>query len=302
MKGAFPLYAVASSLAIIASQDVSALEFDASGRYTWLLPKTVLDAAITYTVKECRVVKDAAGKDNTEATVSISATLSPRYIPDLRVGQQSIKLGELQNAFQNQDISITTFATSHILNSIGSAPADQTLQIAGSVITAIPKLFGIALKTAAVPLGTQVTVAGVATGENPTITPVPAACQSKDNLQACQALACVAGLKAMMSNNDLLMAGGLDDTTQKRATAANQAALALITDLQSRLSFTLKSTIDPGFTPIQVDADREANGYVEAGNGQVQKDGLIAKYCPSARKLADVGLTESLKDETKAEF
>src|ERR1700680_3944365 len=57
-------------------------------RFSWLLPKTVLDATFVYTYQDCT---------NDTLKIKISATLVPRAIPDPLVGQKKIELNDLKS-------------------------------------------------------------------------------------------------------------------------------------------------------------------------------------------------------------
>ncbi len=280
---------ISLAIFVLSSQRGEALEFNDTPRYTWFLPKTVLDATVAYAIKECNT-------NTKEVQFNITPSLTPRYVPDLRIGQQSIKLDELQSALVNKNISITTYGSSGILNSIGSEPADQTAQIGGSVIGGISKLVGIALGTAALSDFEKVQIPGVTL---PT-------CQALDKADACQKARCIADLKTQISSNDVAIAGGLDEAAQKKDTAANQAAQSVITDLQADLSFTIKTTIDPGLSPIKINPAKEDEASIEtiksynavaddrAETGNVELDGLAAAFCPSEEQLKHIGV---LKDE-----
>ncbi len=227
----------------------------------------------------------------------------------MRIGQQTINIEELNDTFKNKNITITTFGSSHILNSIGSQPADQTAQIVGGVIGGIPKLVAIALGTGSV-LAEKVEIPLPSTPDSvpppPSLQAIPTECLN-DKANVCEKSACVSDLKAIITKNDLLMVGGLDDATQKKATAANQAALNLISDLQAGLSFSIKTTIDPGLSPRQVDPEREDTALIGAidaeakkTDGHVETDGLVAAFCPSENQLIKLGLISFDKSKPAA--
>ncbi len=170
---------ISLAIFVLASQRGEALEYNDTPRYTWFLPKTVLDTTVTYAVKGCK--PGASGIP--EVQFNITPSMTPRYVADLRIGQQSVKLTELEAPLQNKSISVTTYGPSGILNSIGSEPADQTAQIAGAIIGGIPKLVGIALGTAALSARDKISAPGVG--------PLPT-CQALDKADACQKVGCIA--------------------------------------------------------------------------------------------------------------
>jgi hypothetical protein len=235
-------------------------------RLTWLLPKTVLDATIVYTYQDC-----TAG----HLTVKITPTLTPRAIPDLVAGQQSIFTDSLEKYFQDNNISVLTLSDSHLLSSLGSAPSSQVTQIASNVLGGITKLVAIGL-------GTQAPV-DKTTGAPP---PVIAVCSPDDDPNSAQSITKqIKDLKKTIQDANAALAKGGDDAAQKKNTAAIQAAQNLITTLQDQISITIKTTIDPGISSVLVDPYGDVGAIVPSGNGTVNKSGLVATICPSVDQL-----------------
>lgn len=93
----------AISVLAISSEVATALEADLSTRYTWMLPKTVLDVTLAYSFQDCT---------DTSAKFKITPTLAERPIADLRVGQKSLSPEAMQSFQQDKSISLQTFAGS----------------------------------------------------------------------------------------------------------------------------------------------------------------------------------------------
>lgn len=234
-------------------------------RLTWLLPKTVLDATIVYTYQDC-----TAG----HLTVKITPTLTPRAVPDLIAGQRSISTDSLEAYFQDNNISILTLSDSHLLSSLGSAPSSQVTQVASNILGGIAKLVAIGLGTTAVVEKT----AGAP--------PIIAVCSPDDDANSAQGIAKqIKDLKKTIQDANAALAKGGDDATQKKYTAAIQAAQNLITTLQDQISITIKTTIDPGISSVLVDPYGDVGAIVPSGNGTVDKSGLVATICPSTEQL-----------------
>jgi hypothetical protein len=228
-------------------------------RFTWLLPKTVIDATFVYTYEDC----SADG-----LTFKITSTLAPRTIPDpLVVGR--IETADLQSAWQDGNISVQTYGASHILSSLGSSPANQVAQIAGNVLGGIAKLVAVAFGVAPIP---------AAQAPAP---PAPKCATGPDSAQSIKAQIDV--LKKAIEDLQKQLANGVDDATQKKDTATIQSAQSLISSLQGQLTFTITTTIDPGVTPVAVKP--EGGFYPPTKESVVDHSGLIATICPSVKQL-----------------
>jgi len=101
-----------------------------------MLPKTVLDVTIAYTLRSCKNTEDGAQVDVTIA----NPTVTPRYIPDPAVGLKSLDPALLKSFWQDSTITVQTYAGTHVLQSLASSPANQVVTIAGNVITGVTKL------------------------------------------------------------------------------------------------------------------------------------------------------------------
>jgi hypothetical protein len=233
-------------------------------RYTWMLPKTVIETTIVYTFQDC---------DSGSAKIKIAPTLVSRTLPDLRVGQKSLAPESLQSFSQDKGISLQTFSGSRILNSIGSQPASQTGPIIGNILGGVAKVVAVALgvpPVAAAPGG-------------PPVVPPPTCASGSDSGSG--VVKQIEDLKAKIKNFQKELSAGADDATQKKDTAAIQAAQNLITTLQDQLTITVKAAIDPGISPVDLDTSDAISVQKENKDGQVANSGLVAKICPSRSQL-----------------
>ncbi len=226
-------------------------------RYAWMLPKTVIDTTIVYTFQDCK----------NGAKISITPTLVSRTLPDLRVGQKSIEPETLEAFSKDKGISLQTFGSSGILNSIGSQPTSETSQIVGNILGGVAKLVGVFAPFAL-------------TAEAP---PAPKCATGEESGAGIAEQ--IAGLKGKIKNYEKELSDGVDEAAQKRYAAAIQAAQSLITTLQSQLTISIKTTIDPGVSPVVVDTENDTSSYQIHGNGDVDNSTLIAMICPSKKQL-----------------
>src|ERR1043165_5500513 len=67
-------------------------------KYSWMLPKTVLDTTITYAFDSCENYgPGVAGKRGAHVKVKVSVTISPRATPDPHLGRQSFQPSQLES-------------------------------------------------------------------------------------------------------------------------------------------------------------------------------------------------------------
>ena len=212
-------------------------------QFTWMIPKTVIDATIVYTLNSC------AKEDSEYKMFQIAPTLVPRGVPDLRAGERSIITNRLSSFWTDKNLSLQTYLGSRILSNIGSQPTNQTGPIVGSFLGGVAKLVGIALGVApaSVPAGPQVARKDLVCGAD-----------AKADLDK------IKGLKDKLVVDQVTLASSTDTTVQKTATAAIQADQSAIISLQSKWSITVKTTIDPGVSPVKVDSDDITNSYLES--------------------------------------
>jgi cell division septum initiation protein DivIVA len=246
-------------------------------RYAWMLPKTVIDASILYTFQDCT---------GNKLKLKITPTLAPRTIPDPYVGRLKIVPQSLESALQDKNISIQTFAGSHILNSIGSSPTSQVAQVGGNILGGIAKLVGIVFGVSAAPFSTT----SLTTSSPPPVDPQCWKDDWKDKPElipadAPQAIANrIKDLKKKIGDLQDQLSNGTDEAAQKKINAAIQADQTIISTLQDQLTITVKTSIDPGVSPIDVNPDSDVFQYPVTPRA-IQKNGQIARACPSKGQL-----------------
>lgn len=238
----------------------SSSSFAVDTRFTWMLPKTVIDTTVGYTFESCK---------SGSLKVKIAPTLISRAVPDTVVGRMALNTDKLQSFWQDRNISIQTFGSSHILNSIGSSPTSQVAQIGGNIFGALAKIVAIG-----------VGIAPADAGEGPPRLSID--CATGDG--SAQAIADrIVVLKKLIQSKQDELASGVDEATQKKDNAAIQAAQSASSTLQDQLTITIKTTIDPGISPTNVDPD--SAGLSGNNSGSVQQSGLVATICPSIGQL-----------------
>jgi len=105
------------------------------------LPKTVIDVNLVYTLTP---LKDNDG----QAQMKITPSLTARAVADGPL--QKVSTNTLRALFEDRNITVSTYAGSHILKSVGSNPVNQTGSIIGSVITGVGRLVAVGLGIPAV--------------------------------------------------------------------------------------------------------------------------------------------------------
>jgi hypothetical protein len=268
-----PFNTTAVLVALIASAiftltDVGAVEIapttNLRAHYSWMLPKTVLDTTISYTLEDC---KDDASL-GAQLTVKIAApSIVPQYIPDTSVGLRSLDPALLKSFWQDSTITVLTFPDTNILQSLASNPVNQVATIVGNVITGITKLVAAA--------------SGVSPASAPsTPKPVSKCGTAKDDI------------KTLADMQDALKAAQKrladPNITDAQATEINKKIANLqvgIGILQNALTLTFKRTIDPGVTAIMLADDPDT--WVSQKPFPIGPEGLIARFSPfqSLKKL-----------------
>jgi hypothetical protein len=236
-----------------------------------MLPKTVIDTTIVYTFDGCH---------NGAAKIKITPTLTARTLPDPLVGQLKVDTASLEAFWSDGNISIQTFPNSRILNSIGSSPTSQIGQIFGNIFGGVAKLAGITLGGAALAAEAA---------------PLPT-CVSDTTANSGPAIAKqIQELKDLITSAQLRLSRGEPEADEKKDNAAIQASQTLITTLDGKLTLTIKTTIDPGVTPVEVDADNK-NPILPppTKDSKVRADLLVASICPSRTQLAKANWFENL--------
>lgn len=284
-------------LALLAASSILSFQtasssFAAGARYSWMLPKTVIDTTIVYTFDGCYDADHPApgmpAPPAAELHLKITPTLIPRPVADSHLGRLGIQTSDLQSFWADQNITIKTFAGSHILTSIGSAPANQAGQIAGNILGGVTKLVAVGLGVPAV----------AAAGPPPANPPAKSKCGSANDT-----LAQIKDAQKSIKDLETALGKGADDTTQKKDTAQIQALQTLITALQADLTLTIKKTVDPGYSPIDVNHEGEEQVYY---NGKVNplpidSSGLVARFSPTDKQLTDAHWYADTKDVSDTE-
>jgi hypothetical protein len=230
-------------------------------RYSWMLPKTVIDTTVVYTFEGCTDSDSGAN-----LKVKMTPTLVGRPVADIYVGRRGINLAQLKSIWQDRNISVQTFTGSHILQSIGSAPVGQVGQIVGNILGGITKLVAVGL------------------GVGAEAAPPPPGAKSKcgaanDTAQK------IKSLQQTMRNLQTELANGSDDATQKKDTAEIQAIQSLVSALQTDLTITIKETIDPGYSPININDGSTVAVMSRQAPKAIGADGLIATFKLSPEQL-----------------
>jgi len=232
----------------------------AAARFTYMLPRTVLDTTIVYTFQSCKDTPTGA-----QLKINITPTIVPRAVPDLSVGPKDINPEQLQSWTQDKNITIKTFATSHILGSIASQPTSQLGTIISNVLGGATKLVAVGL--------------GVASADVKVISKCGPAQGIVDAIAAAQAQ--IRKLQQALANTTQPP----NETTQKIDQALIEALQSEITNLQADLSkttITVKHTIDPAFTQIKlIDKKPDATKWFP-----IDKNGLIATFDLTSDQLS----------------
>jgi hypothetical protein len=195
----------------------SALAFAPTpAKYTWMLPKTLINVTVTYTVVDC---DDAQRKLTVSPTLAISGVGAPdlNLGPDYPDGVISVTPEDYTSFWSDNNISIKTSSTTHILTYIGSQPTSQVGQIIGNVV-------GTVSKFAAIGLG--VNAAGAA---------LPYCGPIKGILQ-----------KIKVLQDQLVDPNATPEQTKNNA--------GQITSLQTALSISAQAQFDPGAKPLKIDS------------------------------------------------
>jgi hypothetical protein len=247
-----------------------------SPTFSWILPKTILDITVAYEFADC--VKIGGIKSY---RIKVTPTVAARGVPDPKPGLRTQSTGALKDGWEDRNLTITTFANSHILNTVSAHPVGEASQTIGNVLTGIGKFVAIALGVGATQAGEAETKCDDADNPGLKIN------QYKDQIQTVQVK---------------LAGDNVTDAQQKQYTSQIQALQALLQQEQAKMSFTLKATIDPGYTDSKntlagIDAPPPAAPLPSPppqGIGAVAKDGLIATLVPTTAQMKGIAWAEGL--------
>ena len=266
---------------------------DIRSRYTWMLPKTVLDATVAYTLVGC---------DESDAGAKLKLKIAPlaivpSYVPDTTVGLKSLDPALLKSFWQDTTILVTTAPNSHILASLSSNPINQVATIVGNVITGVTKLTAASLGVvpAAAPLA-PVSKCGAAKNDLDNLKQLRVAQkQTQDALRRTQTQLALAEQNVASDPTKNPPVDPKDDEAKVTALTKDIATLqsnatalqTSISALQTSLTITMQRTIDPGVTPLYLVDDPAV--WVPRKPFPIGPDGLIARFSPflSMKKLKD---------------
>jgi hypothetical protein len=257
-------------------------------KYSWMLPKTVLDATITYSLVSCEDTRYGAN-----LKIKITPTLAARSLPDTHVGRIAFKPTEETPSFwEDRNITVKTFPGSHILSSIASSPTSQTGQIITNILTGLTKIVAVGLGVPSVPFSTA----------PPPPPPPPATKCGK----AARIVADIAAKKGEIIKAQMQLATGVDEAIQKKLNAQIQALQAVVGYLQTALDTThaivIKRTIDPGFTPVDINSAPYPNLFSDSALPEphpIEANGLVARFRPTSNEVTEVGWYEDATKLTK---
>jgi hypothetical protein len=243
-RGPAGILVLSFAAVLSASFPPSAFSGPINARYTWMLPKTVIDATIVYSFVSCGPPKDPNNKNPWELQLKITPTLVPKILPDTLVGLKSINPALLKSFWQDKNITLKTFGSSHILGLIASAPVNQVGQIAANVLAGVGKI-------AAVSFGVP------ATADIPKDAKLGCGTAQADREKIIAAQNKIKELQAAMADPNLgapSTPGGPSKYADisKEYTAEIQTLQSSIVALEAGLTLTVQKTIDPGFSPIDI--------------------------------------------------
>jgi len=231
-----------------------------------MLPKTVLDVSIVYTYAECKVGTDGKARYK----FNVVPTVTSRSAPDKIPGWRTVDTNDLVSFWSDQNITIGTYSGTHILSSVAANPISQIGTIVGNVLTGTVKVAALSLKVAA-----------------PTTLGEKLPGQESDCADVDDPGSAIKGYKKAILTEETNLANGKNTDTPQNVMAKVQALQNLMADAQSKLTLTIKATIDPGYVApdkIQVDPDEPAPEQ-NSTPAPIATTGLIASLKPSDGQL-----------------
>lgn len=206
---------------VLSTEDATALSTFSSA-YSWTLPKTVLDVSAVWTFEGCNLAPGR--KDYYLPDFSVKVTVAAKGMADRDLGPRAptgwISLDAadgMQSFWQDSQITVKTFNSSHLLQALGSTSTNQVGTIIGNVVTTVVKAAGIVLGSPA----TASSLWAEKTGCDMT----------------------AGGANALYKK--------LQDTQKKLKdvdadSAAGKKLVSSITTMKNQLNLTVSATIDPG--------------------------------------------------------
>jgi hypothetical protein len=289
--------------------------------FSWLLPKTVIDLSITYQYVSCSFEGNGV-----TYKVKIVPTIAARGVADYESGWRFQKTSDLTSDWQDRTVTLTTFAGSHILNTVGSHPVGQGAAVIGNILGGIVKIAGIALGTNLTALSLKMSFddllksAGITDPNNPPPDKVCDDAPTAPGYLVRQLKAKILTTETQIAALDTKAATVKKAEPQPAAPAAadhqsggdgNSPDLKTLTDLlqslqtllnqeQAKLAFTIKATIDPGVgytnakkTPFGLDAAPPmefppTHKDQDPPYGSVAVDLLVGTLEPTADDVPDI--------------
>jgi hypothetical protein len=280
---------IAAITAFVAILIVPAAAYAQTPSYTWALPKTVIDISLTYEYADCVVVDGTR-----QFRIKVTPIIAARGVADVSAGMRTQNTGDLIDGWQDRNMTITTFAGSHIVSGVTAHPVSQAATVAGNVLTGIAKLASIAIGAGF-----------LAHHEGP---PVVTKCADDEANPG----HFITAIKNDIATAQKALAGkDVSDDLKKKLTDQIAALQTLLTQQQAKMAFTVKATIDPGFTnpkatPVGLDAAPplpfpDALPDNSPKLGAIPKDGLIATLAPKGDQLPDAPwVTAEVRSQSEA--
>ncbi len=249
-----------------------------NARYTWMLPKTVIDVTIHAALEEC--VFEQMNK--VDVKLKITATLVAKTMPDSKIGLKSIDPESLKSFWQDNNIELKTFSGSHILSSMGSQPASAINTIFSNVVGGVTKLVAAQLGVSATSFAGAAKGPGVVTFCGKAQEDLQTIKDLKQKIKDYQADLIKKIKEDPTGNPAETQAEPMEGKKEKKEFEVKRyaelinAAQDQINSLQSALTITIKRTIDPA-NPLMDEAllpSGAKRGERETGIGA---DGLIAR-------------------------
>lgn len=230
-------------------------------KFTWMLPRTVIDVTVTYTFDDCN--------DQGGVKVNIKPTLVSRPIPDTVIGAVDISSSSLQSWASDTSVTIKTFQNSHILQSIGATPVSQAAAIANSILTSVGKIVALALGVSPLAVGSV------------THDKCGSAWVDKDK---------IAKLRTALVGLQQAIVDAPNDEQRKAASAKADAYQSVLTTWSTANAtahtLTLQATVDPGFTPINV---LDPTKQTSTKPTEINPNGLVATIVPTQEQIENAG-------------
>jgi hypothetical protein len=252
-------------------------------RYSWTLPKTIVDATVRFEFVGC----DDSATAEPVLILKVTPTLVAKTVPDPKVGLKEMDPGSLISFWQNSYVEIKTFENSRILKSMGSQPASALNTIVSNIAGGVSSIVAANLGVPVV----GVKAAGPGFAESPKVS-VENRCGSANALRGeISLLQCKIkqlqreianlGVKSIDGKNpkdfkrpenetaDMCPKlefdeSGNDEQKLKNYAALIKAAQDQINALEPELAFTVKRTIDPAVPSI--DGEKPVAGVGYDGN------------------------------------